>query len=360
MGLSTFFGFSTTDATDELPDIFPFSIKQDDFIRIDVMSIYAKILTDVVERTHGLDDEKQALLWDNCLKSESEDGLITMFAKAMTDKKDLFIIYDQALKLVREATPTESNVIREDYKKTGGSNNGIFMSFRNYNRTDMIKIYSSFEYCSVSSMHKSMNIAKAIQIKISDLRKSVSLADSAEAKGQAKSIATALGKGKDVYLDKEDSIEAAITDITTVQTAVKFLNQKRAFYIGMPSSYIDGEQTGGLNATGEVDTKAVERGLKNYYFSIVKPALEAIFKIKLSYKSQDTRQITQGLSALQTFSLVDDELISLEHKVLVINQLFDFDTEGGSDLDANAKLLKEAKKSQSTNDAGATAKSKGI
>lgn len=335
--MKPWFGFfSASSGSDELPDIFPMVITKDEFVKTDVVSIYAKILTDVAERTHGLSDEQQFALWDNCLKSEATSGLITLLAEAMTDKADLFLVIDAGV--LRKANNEERKQIDNDYKAQATSSAGVFISFKQYSRTDMVKLYSSFEFCAVGSLNKTMNLSKSIQFKMNDMRASTSLNSSDEVKTQAKAIATGLSKGKDVLLDAKDEIVTASPDMSSTKESVAFLNQKRAFYLGMPESYITGEQTGGIGSSGENDTKAVERGLKNYYFSILKPALEALFKdVKLTYKSQDFRQITQGLEALKTFALIDDELISADDKKKIVNQLFDFDTAGGSDDQSPAK-----------------------
>jgi len=322
--------FQASASTDELPDIFPLQIAKTEFVQTDVINIYAKILTDVMERSHGLSDDLQALLWDNCLQSESSDGLITMIAKAMTDKKDLFLIYDSGLKLVRKATNDEEGLIRDDYKKQGQSKIGVYVSFKNYSRSDMVKLYSALEYCTVAALNKEVNLSAALQIKMKDLRGSTALTDKAEVKEQALAIARGLSNGKDVLLDAGDIIETSDPSLEPVKQGIEFLNQKRAFYLGMPASYINGELVGGLNNDGSTDTKAVERGLKNYYYSIVKPVMKALFNVELTYKSQDFRMIDQGLNALQAFSLVDEELMNAEQKKRIINQLFDF-AEAGSE-----------------------------
>ncbi len=77
-----------------------------------------------------------------------------------------------------------------------------------------------------------------------------------------------------------------------------------------------------MGDSGEGDAKAVERGLKNYFFSIVKPVLETIFGIKATFKSEDFRQISSSLEALKTFELTSDELISQDNKRIIINKLF--------------------------------------
>jgi hypothetical protein len=326
--LTTWFGWRLPgESSDELPDIFPIDIARADFIKTDVVNIYAKILTDVIDRVHGIPEDQFDLLWDNCVKSSSSDGLITMISKAMAEKKDLFLVYEKALKVIRPATATEMGQIKRDYETTGESELGVFISFKNYVRSDMVRIYSGLEYCAVSALNKSMNLSKALQFKMSDLRGSTGVIDSADVKRQAQAIAKALGEGKDVLLDKNDMIETAVVDLNATKEAISFLDSKRSFYLGMPRSYIDGVLSGGLGSTGEGDTKAIERGLKNYYSSVLKPVLNALFGIKVSYKSQDFRQIDQALEALKTFELVGDELLSADEKRTVIASLLDLESE---------------------------------
>jgi hypothetical protein len=354
MGMSNFFGWGSSEvAKQELPDIFPLAFKRDDFIWIDVMHIYAKILTDVIERTHGISEKIEPLLWDNCIKSESCDGLISLLAKAMTHKRKLFLVYEKALDLLREATNAEATKIEADYKTQGKSSVGVFISFEQYRKSDLVKLYSALEYCTIASLNKSLGLSSAIQLKMNDLRASVSLADSADVKTQGASIAASLAAGKDVMIDGKDVIETAVPDLTAIKESIEYLNEKRSFYLGLPESYITGEQTGGLGSTGENDTKAIERGLKSYYVSIIKPVMELLFGAKTTYKSQDFTQVTSAVETLKTFSITDDELISKENKTLIINRLFDLpeDSEGdpppkvdpnAPKLDANGKPVAPA------------------
>ncbi len=325
------FGFSSAGDAGELPDIFPMPILKSDFIETDVINIYAKILTDVIERTQGISEQYQPALWDNCLVSESNDGLVTMISKAMAGKKDLFIVWNPALKLIRHADNKEQAQIKADYEKQGKSSVGTYVSFKNYKRTDMVKLYSGLEYCSISSLNKNMNLSTAIQFKMNDLRASVSLSDSSEVKAQAKTVATALGNGKNVLLDAKDVIETAKPEMDSVDSSMNFINQKRSFYLGMPASYITGVQPKGLGDSGEGDAKAIERGFKNYYFSIVKPVVESIFSVSTKFKSEDFRQLTSSLEALKTFEITSDEYLSKENKTLIINKQFGLDDSAKGD-----------------------------
>ncbi len=316
------FGASVS-AEFQLIALFPLSIDSADFVTVDTRNVYSKILTDVIERTQGIPDEVQPSLWDNCLKSEASLGLISLLSKAMADKKNLFLVYDKAIKVLREATQEERQKIEQDYKKSGKSSTGVFISFENYQRTDMIKIYSALEYCTVAALNKQMNLSKAAQLKMNELRSSVGASDSEIAKAQAKNISESLAKGLDVYMDGKDIIETLKPDLTAVQEAMKFLNEKRAFYLGLPDSYITGELAAGLSDSGMGDAKAIDRGLRAYYFSIVKPAVEAVFNIKTTYKPQDFSQVTAGLEVLKTFALTDGEFLSAENKLKIVNKIFD-------------------------------------
>ena len=323
MGWSELFNFSSVGSSNpDLPEIYPFTYRETEFVKVDVENIYSRILTDVLERTQGIPEDKQSLFWDNCIASESSDGLVTMLSKAMVAKTDLFIVYDKALKLIRKADQKEESQIKDDYKKKASSSVGVFITFKNYARTDFMKIYSGLEYCTISSLYKSMQLSKAVQVKVSDLRGSVALIDKDAAVSQGVTIAQSLAKGVDVLLDAKDSIETARPDLTATNSAMDFIAQKRSFYLGLPASYITGLAPKGLGDSGEGDAKSVERGLKNYYFSIIKPVIEEIFGATTSFKSDDFRQLSTSLEALKTFEITGEDLLTKDDKKNIIAKLF--------------------------------------
>jgi len=331
MGILNTLGFSWGNEDTELPNIFPLSIDEVSFVNIDVENIYRKILTDMFERTQGLSEDDQTMLWDNCLASESRDGLITLLAQSMAGKKELFLVLDQSTKVLRKATQDEMAQIREDYKSRNESKVGVYISFKNLSVTDMVKIYSALEYCTVASLNKTMNVAKSLQIKINGMRGSVANADSDVAITQGKAIAKGLGQGKDVMLDAQDEVAALQPDVSPTKTSMELLNQKRAFYLNMPASYITGILNGGLGDSGQADTKAVERGLKVYFFQIGKPVSKALFNKQVTFKTEDFQLISTGLEAMKTFDLTSDEFMAKENKLQTVNKLFGFpvETKGG-------------------------------
>ena len=319
--ITSFFGqiFSRPNGSAYLPDIFPIPCGEDVFVQTDIDTVYAKILTDVIDRTEGIPEEAQKSLWDSCLQSEAPDGLVTLLAKAMSRKEELFLVYKEGV--LRKATTEETRHIKNQYKEKGKSELGVFISFTNYRRTDMVKLYSTLEYGVISSLYKNVNLAKAVQYKINDLRASVGLTDSAKATAQAQAVAEALSKGKDVMLDAKDSIEAHKPDLEATRSTIEFLDSKRCFYLGLPRSYVNGEAAGGLGDSGIGDAKAIERGLKNYFVSIVQPVLSAVFGAKVTFRPSDLAQIDTALEAIKTFELVGDQYLNAEAKKKVVNQL---------------------------------------
>lgn len=320
----------------EIVDMFPLSIRSDFFVRADILQTYQKILTDVAERTHGLKEENEPLLWDSAVATEAAEGLITLLACAMTDNKELFLVLKSGV--LRKADSTEEKKIREDYKKKGESSIGVFISFKDYQRTEMLKIYSTFEYCVLGSLNKTLNIAKSVQLKISELRSSVSLNDAGIAREQAKSIADAMRRGNDVFMDAKDIVATATPDTSSTEKAMVFLDGKRAFILGLPLSYVMGEQTGGLGSTGEADMRAVERGLKQYFVSIIRPVFEALFGDDVTFKSQDFRQMATAIEVLKAFELSTNENLSNQTKQEITARVFDVDPE-----EEKKRIEKEAK-----------------
>jgi hypothetical protein len=307
----------------ELPELYPFSLEYSEFVNSDIKSIYTKILTDVVDRTQGISEELEMNLWDNCLANEASKGLVTLLSEAMTYKKDLYLVFQNDV--LRKATQQELTTIRDDYQSKGFSDIGVYISFGSYKRTDMLRVYSEMEYSVLNSLNKKLNISSAMMFKMSGLRESVANSNKEPIETQAKTMTSALALGRNVLMDQNDSIEMAVPDMATTKEAIEFLDSKRAFYLNLPNSYITGSLTSGIGSTGESDTKAIERGLRGYYVSIIKPVVEALFGISLSYKSQDFRMIQTAFEAIKTFELVGNDYISDENKKLIVDRLLDID-----------------------------------
>lgn len=336
------FGFKSGTAANifEIAPIFPLDVAAHQFIEFDIISTYTNILTDVAERTSGLTEHEDDALWDSCLQGDAGKGLITLLAEAMYKMNDLYLVWNRnGSGVLRKADPQEQQQIRADYEAQGESPFGVYVSFSDYKRTRMFRIYSNFEYCLLTSLHKTLNLSMAMQLKISDLRQSISNMDSEAAEKQAKDIAEALRKGSDVLIDSGDTIETASPDTSSAEKALDFLTQKKSLILRMPESYINGEQAAGIGSSGEGDNRAIEKGLRHYFASIIKPVFRALFQKDVSFKTEDFRQITTGLEALRAFTLVGTEHIPAEIQRDIIIRIFNLDP---SEVEAARKAEEKA------------------
>lgn len=320
MGIFDFSWLGSSSTDTQLPDIFPIPILQQDFVAIDVQNIYQRILTDVIERTEGIQEDNKKYLWDNCVKGEKQDGIISLLSKAMINKSDLFLVSD--IGVIREATAEEKQLIKDDYKKMAESPLGVYITFQNYKKTDMLKFYSALEYCSVGGLYKSSNLSKAIQVKINDLRSSVGASDSAVAIAQALNVAQGLAQGKDVLIDAKDILSTTSPDLTAINSAIDLISAKQSFYLGLPISWITGENKSGLGDSGKADSNSIERGLRPYFLSIIKPVLDNLFKVNCSFRSENFDMLTTANETLKTFELTSGEMISQDNKRRILNKLF--------------------------------------
>lgn len=315
-------GGSPKSTTVELADMFPIPIAQNAFVEVDVQTIFRRILTAVLERTDGIPSEAQPLLWDNCVASETSDGLVSLLAKAMSHRSDLFLVYDKALKIIRKAESSEASQIRADYKAKGESAIGVYVTFKNFTIADMVRFYSALEYCAIGGLWKQSNLSKALQFKAKDLRKSVGAVDAESIIQQAIAIAEALSKGKNVLIDGEDILELLKIDVAPTQATIDFITKKLSLYLGLPASWITGESKNSMGDTGEGDTKKVEAGLRVYFLEIIKPVCEKLFNVTLTFKSEDFRSLSTALDALRTFETTSEEFMSAESKTGLTNKLF--------------------------------------
>lgn len=328
-------GVKTTEFS--LGEIFPLSlIPQNDFVRQDILSTLKKILRDTLAKTHGLSDEQMNAMNDSCVQTEAPKGLITLLAEAMAEQQEVFIVYRKGV--VRLATNEERAQILADYKKSASSSVGIYVSFKNYDAAQRLKLYSALEYLATCSIYAKSNLSKAVQVKISNLRSSVSLTDAEVAKGQASEIAKALKAGQAVLLDSADAIEVPTVDTAATEKALDFINGKRAEILGMPVVWLEGETTNGMNASGEADERAVERGLRFYFDWIMAPVCKALFSAAVTFKTQDFRLVESALNALRTFDLTSDSLLSNKAKVDIVARMFGLNAEElQAEIDAEAK-----------------------
>src|SRR5688572_21255234 len=128
MSFADLFTWSSTPVSNKIINIYPFPYLEKDFVSTDVVNTYVRVLTDVLERTQGIPGDRENLMWDNCLGSEHSDGLVTLLAKAMSEKRELYLVYRADLKLIRKADSEEERKIKADYEKAGESKTGVYIT----------------------------------------------------------------------------------------------------------------------------------------------------------------------------------------------------------------------------------------
>lgn len=291
----------------------PFCMKfsRDHFEKIKTENLYKKILQRCYSRSEGAKDaEKIQSLFDSSERSGSPRGLISLLAKAMTDKAEIAIIYDAGV--VRLADSAEKEKIKKDYEDKAKSSLGILVSFKDYCLTDLVKGYMSMIYDILSSMNTQVGLAKALQIKVAMLRSTVSVNGKDEPIAQAKAINEALTKGQSVLMDEKDKAEVLKLDSASVEAAFKFVCSLLASDLGVSLSFITGELTSGMSATGEADSNADEYGFQDYFNSIFKPSCDKLYSWNLVFLSDDWRYTGTMLDKL--IIVENSSILSAEQK----------------------------------------------
>ncbi len=282
---------------------------RDHFEKIKTENLYKKILQRCYSRSEGAKDaEKIQSLFDSSEKSGSPRGLISLLAKAMTDKAEIAIIYEAGV--VRLATSIEKEQIKKDYEDKAKSSLGILISFKDYCLTDLVKGYMSMIYDILSSMNTQVGLAKALQIKVAMLRSTVSVNGKDEPIAQAKAINEALTKGQSVLMDEKDKAEVLKLDSASVEAAFKFVCSLLASDLGVSLSFVTGELTTGMSVTGEADSNADEYGFQDYFNSIFKPSSDKLYGWSLVFISDDWRYTGTMLDKLiivENSSILSDE-----------------------------------------------------
>ena len=281
---------SSTEFLLEMP--FNFGMSDKLFKRLFIENFYKKVLTDCYHRTLGLSDEYKAALWDNSVFTAQNKGLITLLAQAMFAKNELYLVYKN--KVVREADESEKKLIQvnklNDY--------GVGINFTDYSLTDILCIFADMLFAILKSAHTGMNVAKSIQIGVSELRKTVAEGEKEMAIAQARAMNEALKSGKSVLKDAADTITAAQFDSEPMRESLEVFFGLMSFFTGFNAAYLAGDLVGGLSGSGEGNELALERALANYFNSVFKPCVDALFKTTVKFKSNNWRKLAEMQSLL--------------------------------------------------------------
>lgn len=283
-------------------------MKRGAYVNYATTILYQKILKRCYAKSIGLKQEQARSLWDSVEMSEAQYGVITLVADAMTSKNELILINDNDI--IREATPKERIEIKKDYSDNGKSTKGVYMNFNKYTLTDLIKLYFDYIYDIMYSGKVNLGLARALQFKVSDLRKNVGANASDDVMVQARALENGLKNGKGVLIDAGDSVVTTDLQTTPIVDALKMVYGMLASAIGVSTSFICGELTSGMSVTGEADVNANEDGIKDFFISVFKPIVDKLFKVNLKFKTDNWRKLTQYAQIIpyvESSSLFTDE-----------------------------------------------------
>jgi hypothetical protein len=297
---------------------FEISLCKKEFVEIKTENLFKKILHRCYSRTEGATDKiKIASLFDSKESSGASNGLISLIAIAMAQKQEQAIVFNSGI--VRIATFDEKQTIIKNYEKDNKSDTGILINFKNYKLTDLVNSYYGIIYDIIESMNTQVGLAKALQIKISSLRGTVSVAGKEEPIQQAKDINDALTKGQSVLLDKNDAVETLTLNSDSVKNAIMLVNSQLATDLGVSLSFVNGELTTGMSATGEADSNADEYGFQDFFNSIFKPVCDKLFNWNLRFVSDDWRYFSAMIGSL--IIVENSALLSEEQKKAFADRL---------------------------------------
>lgn len=307
-----------------LPVVWEMQLRAAVYTEIQLRSIYARILSEVIARSHSIPDEFRSLIRDS-MEGDGQRGLTEHIVTAMANQAQLVLKYEAGLLHVPEYGDRQTIV--NAWKKGEKPNQTLVLSFANYHRTMMLRQYLHHKYLLLCTQHKALNLSSALQIKINDMRKSIGLSDSDPAIEQARQIADALLSGTPALLDAKDTLDLLAPDISALKEVAADLHSEISLILGLPISWVTGAQKVGLGDSGDADARSIERGLEPYFWESVHPAFLHLFKINLKLKSEDYRNIDSAVKAAQALDIMSDDLVSLDNKRVIVSRLLDIEND---------------------------------
>lgn len=301
--------------------IAPFCVemKAADFVDFKVITLYAKILRRCYAKSSGLSDEQAANLWDSVDLGDAQNGIINKVSFAMAKKKELILFKDGGI--VREAEPAEADQIKKDYEERGRSDKGVYLNFKKYAMTDVLRLYMAFIFEIIRGAWVNVNLTKALQLKIADARKTIAASDAADPMQVASNVVNALKDGKSVFLDAGDEVKTTDLQTQAIKDALSLVYGLLAGELGVSTSFICGELTSGMAVTGEADINANEDGIKDFFNSVFKPIIDKLFGVSLKFKSDNWRRIKEFAQIIPFVETA--EYISEEKKRELLERLFE-------------------------------------
>lgn len=271
-----------------------------DFILYKTEELYKKILIACFNHSTGFSEKEKAAVWDNynVISTYDAAGAISLMANAMANRSIAYIIYDERTGVTRRAVGDEINQLIEDYKTRSVSNKGIIANFERLKQADLIKAYLDLLYSTLDALNTQTQLSKAVRIKMSKLRETLSNFSNENVVEQAKAISDALSNGQGALLDKDDEIDTTKIDSTPAKAQFEFVANLIAGELGVSLSFVTGALTGGIGTTGESEVETNEQGIKYFWSSIFKPSFDQLMNTSLKFKTENYRKTAELVKIL--------------------------------------------------------------
>ncbi len=304
-------GFGKTKAYDTELDIkFDMGLESKPFCKWFVTELYRNVLTDCYNKAIGIKEDDDDMFFDSCVTTEAAKGLITLLAEAMESKTKIYLSYDKGVVLAIKDVKEQQDIDARAAK--GNLKGAAICDFSSYTKTDLLRVCAGLSYATIKATHTGLNIIQALQVKISKLRESVANSDADRIVADSKTGAKAIKEGKAVLLDKDDEIVIPTYDISPTEKSISLINGLCANFLGgFPLSYVNGAlASGGLSTTGEGDDITVNRALKGYFKSVLRPVFKSLTGTTLTFKEDSWRKLdslSRLIPMLETTDLIDEK-----------------------------------------------------
>ena len=309
---------------DNLSLSFNLSLKETEFVDYMVSDLYQSILTMCFDKIIFPDAEKDfkdkitPSFYDNLSVEGINKGIIKNLAYGIVQNQKVFLVNASAGDniIVRQGTQEE---LQKYEKEQGNIKNQIQMDFTKYNQSKVLKLFYSMIYWIIRATNTNVKISNSVLVKIAKLRELVAKEDAEEVIKQAKEINDAIKRGNSIVADKDDTMERLEINSQATKDALDVAFSLVSGLIKMPLSFVNGELTTGLTQTGDSDNLAIERGLKNYYYTILKPCTEKLFDTKIRFTSDNTAKLKTLIGILPQLEL--STLLTDDEKRAIIEDL---------------------------------------
>lgn len=303
---------------------FDLSLKEKNFVDYMISDLYQSILTMCFDKIIFPEAEKDfkdkitPSFYDNLSVEGINKGIIKNLAYSIVQNQKVFLVNvsNGDNTIVRQGTQEE---LQKYEKEQGNIKNQIEMDFTKYNQSKTLRLFYSMIYWIIRATNTNVKISNSVLVKIARLRELVAKEDAENVIKHAKEINEAIEQGDSIVADKDDTMERLEINSQATKDALDIVFSLISGLIKMPLSFVNGELTTGLTQTGDSDNLAIERGLKNYYYTILKPCTEKLFDTKTRFTSDNTAKLKTLIGILPQLEL--STLLTDEEKRAIIEDL---------------------------------------